>query len=115
MFGGVAACAPGVAGFLTIVRLSGGRSDVSLAAAVPLAAGLAAVLAGCLGVARGTIPRGPLALALARGVGDVRAGFAAKSSPAWPAFPPTTSSSSSRAGPARPRPRYWPRSPAPFG
>jgi hypothetical protein len=34
-----------------------------------------------------------------------RAGSAAKSSPAWPVFSPTTSSSSHRAGRARPRPR----------
>jgi drug/metabolite transporter (DMT)-like permease len=68
MLAGVLACAVGVAGFLVIARPSGGGSNVSLAAAVPILAGLAAVLAVCLAVASRSDAARPLALALACGV-----------------------------------------------
>lgn len=45
---GVVACALGIAGFLGAARPSGGAQTVSLVAALPLGAGLAAVLTGCL-------------------------------------------------------------------
>jgi drug/metabolite transporter (DMT)-like permease len=68
MFGGVIACAAGVAGFLIIARPSGGRTTVSFDVVLPLAAGLAAALAGCLVLARRSRDVRPLALALACGI-----------------------------------------------
>jgi len=65
---GVVACAAGVAGFLGIARPSGGQSAVSLPAVLPLAAGLAAAVAGCLALSRLNRHVRPLALALACGI-----------------------------------------------
>jgi drug/metabolite transporter (DMT)-like permease len=66
---GVACCAAGIGVFLAIAEPAGGTETVSLVSAIPLAAGLAAVLVGCAAWAR----RGPaetrqLAFALACGV-----------------------------------------------
>ena len=65
---GVVACTAGVIGFLAIARPSGGRSEVSLSAALPLLAGVAVLLAACLAVARWDRRMRPLALALACGI-----------------------------------------------
>lgn len=75
---GVFACAAGVGGFLAISRPSGGRPSVGLAAVLPLAAGLAVVLAGCLAVARANPRARSLALALACGVDFGVAAFCVK-------------------------------------
>ena len=64
---GVVACAAGVAGFLVIARPSAGREALSLIEALPLLAGFAALLAGCLALARWNRTVRPLALALACG------------------------------------------------
>ncbi len=48
LLAGVAGCAAGIAGFLAVARPHGGADTADPTAAVPLAAGLAAVLAGCL-------------------------------------------------------------------
>jgi drug/metabolite transporter (DMT)-like permease len=68
MLAGVIACAGGAAGFLTVARPSGGRLAVGLLAVVPLAAALAAAMAGCLLLARYSRRARPLALALACGI-----------------------------------------------
>ena len=65
---GMVACTAGVVGFLAIARPSGGRSEVSLSAALPLLAGLAVLLAACLAVVRWDRRVRPLALALACGI-----------------------------------------------
>jgi hypothetical protein len=78
MIAGVIASAAGVGGFLAIARPSGGRPDVSLAAVLPLAAGLAAVLAGCLAVTRRNETARPIALALACGIDYGVAAFVVK-------------------------------------
>jgi drug/metabolite transporter (DMT)-like permease len=52
LLAGVACCAVGIAGFLAVARPHGGTGTADPAAALPLAAGLAAVLAGCLAAAR---------------------------------------------------------------
>jgi len=66
---GAVSCAAGLGVFLAVAQPTGGTEAVSLPAVIPLAAGLAAVLAGCLAWAR-TAPRATrgLALALACGV-----------------------------------------------
>jgi hypothetical protein len=69
MLAAVVACPAGISGFLVIARPSGGRSYVSLTAALPLAAGLAVVLAGCLAAARLSPQARALALALALACG----------------------------------------------
>jgi drug/metabolite transporter (DMT)-like permease len=58
----------GVGGFLVIARPTNGESSVSFAVVLPLAAGLTAVIAGCLAVARRRPSLRPLALALACGI-----------------------------------------------
>jgi len=69
LFTGVICAAAGVAVFLVVAEPTGGNESVSLPAVMPLAAGLAAVLAGCLVWAkRGTRNTRPLALALACGI-----------------------------------------------
>lgn len=68
LLGGVIACAAGVAGFLVIARPAGGRSTVSFDVMLPLAAGLAAAMAGCAVLARRNRDVRPLALALACGI-----------------------------------------------
>jgi drug/metabolite transporter (DMT)-like permease len=68
LMAGVACCAVGIAGFLAVARPHGGTGTASPAAALPLAAGLAAVLAGCLAAARwGPVALRPLWLALGCG------------------------------------------------
>ncbi len=75
---GVIASAAGVAGFLAIARPSGGRAAVSLADVLPIGVLLAAVLAGCLTVARRNPRARPLALALACGIDYGVAAFVVK-------------------------------------
>ncbi len=75
---GVIATAAGVAGFLAIGRPSTGQSTVSFFAVLPLAAGLAACVAGCLAVARRNRNLRPLALALACGICYGTAAFLVK-------------------------------------
>lgn len=68
LLAGVVATAAGIAGFLIISNPSAGRTSVGFFTVLPLGAGLAAALAGCLAVARRTTRYGPLALALACGI-----------------------------------------------
>ncbi len=68
MLSGVFATALGVAGFLAISRPSGGHTTVSFSVVLPLAIGLAALVAGCLTAARHSENLRPLALALACGI-----------------------------------------------
>jgi drug/metabolite transporter (DMT)-like permease len=69
LFAGVVCCAAGIAVFLAVAQPTGGTETVSLPAVIPLAAGLGAVLAGCLAWAkRGPRVARPIALALACGV-----------------------------------------------
>ena len=68
LLGGVIACVAGVAGFLMIARPTGGRSTVSFDVMLPLAAGLAAAMAGCAVLAHRSRDVRPLALALACGI-----------------------------------------------
>jgi hypothetical protein len=75
---GVVACAAGVAGFLVIARPSGGRQAIGFVEALPLLAGFAAVLAGCLAVARWNRTVRPLALALACGAAFAATDFSIK-------------------------------------
>ena len=75
---GIVACAAGVAGFLIIARPSAGREDISLIEALPLLVGFAAVLAGCLALARWNQTVRPLALALACGAAYAATDFAIK-------------------------------------
>jgi drug/metabolite transporter (DMT)-like permease len=99
LLAGVTCCAVGIAGFLMVARPHGGSATAGPAAALPLAAGLAVVLAGCLAAARwGPRAVRPLWLALGCGAafgvnalllkivpGTLPAGFA---DPArqWPLF-----------------------------
>ena len=75
---GVVACAAGIGGFLAIARPSGGRTDVSFYVILPLAAGLACGVAGCLAVAKRSERLRPLALALATGINYGVAAFLVK-------------------------------------
>ncbi len=68
VLGGVIATAAGVAGFLVIGRPSNGHPSVGFFVVLPLAAGLAAAVGGCLAVARRGDRLRPLALALACGI-----------------------------------------------
>lgn len=69
MLAGIVCCAAGVAGFLAVAQPSGGRTTVTLTAAVPLAVALAAILGTCLAAARwGPRQIRPVWLALACGV-----------------------------------------------
>ncbi|HTT50842.1 MAG TPA: DMT family transporter [Streptosporangiaceae bacterium] len=68
LLAGVACCAAGIAGFLAVARPHGGADTAGPGAALPLAAGLAVVLAGCLAAARwGPRALRPLGLALGCG------------------------------------------------
>ena len=78
LFGGVAAAALGVGGFLAIGRPSAGHTDIRFAALVPLAIGLVVVVGGCLAVAAKNENLRPLALALATGVNYGVAAFSVK-------------------------------------
>jgi drug/metabolite transporter (DMT)-like permease len=68
LLGGVVATAVGVAGFLVIARPTNGQPSVGFFVILPLAAGLAAGVAGCVMVARRSDALRPLALALACGI-----------------------------------------------
>jgi drug/metabolite transporter (DMT)-like permease len=68
MLAGAVASTAGVVGFLAIAHPSAGKATVSFSALLPLAAGLAASVAGCLFVAQRSQNLRPLALALACGV-----------------------------------------------
>lgn len=75
---GASLCAAGLAVFLLLARPSGGVEWLTLGAALPLAAGLAAMLAICLGIAS-HYPGRPRTFALAAGAGvlyGVTAGLA---------------------------------------
>jgi hypothetical protein len=75
---GVLACTAGIVGFLVIARPSAGRETIGLIQAVSLLAGFAAVLAGCLAVARWNRTARPLALALACGAAFAVTDFSIK-------------------------------------
>jgi len=68
LLAGVVASAIGIIGFLTIASPSNGSSSVGFYVVLPLGAGLAAGVAGCLILARRNASLGPLALALACGI-----------------------------------------------
>jgi drug/metabolite transporter (DMT)-like permease len=68
LLGGVLATAAGVAGFLAIAQPTSGHSSVGFLVVLPLAAGLAAAVGGCLLLARRGGNVRPLALALACGI-----------------------------------------------
>jgi hypothetical protein len=78
LLGGVVATAVGVAGFLVISRPSSGQSTVGFHVVLPLAAGLAAAVIGCLAVAARNESLRPLALALACGINYGVAAFLVK-------------------------------------
>ena len=75
---GVLACTAGIVGFLVIARPSAGRQTIGLIEALTLLAGFAAVLAGCLAVARWNRTARPLALALACGAAFAVTDFSIK-------------------------------------
>jgi hypothetical protein len=75
---GIVACAAGVAGFLLIARPTAGRQAIGLIEVLPLLAGFAAVLAGCLALARWNRTVRPLALALACGAAFAVTDFSIK-------------------------------------
>lgn len=68
LFAGVIATTLGLAGFLAIAQPTEGKSSVSFIVVLPLGAGLAAGVAGCLTLARRNPTLRPLALALACGI-----------------------------------------------
>jgi drug/metabolite transporter (DMT)-like permease len=68
LLGGVVAAAAGVAGFLAIASPTNGRSSVGFIVVLPLGAGFAAAVIGCMAVARRNQRLRPLALALACGI-----------------------------------------------
>jgi drug/metabolite transporter (DMT)-like permease len=78
IFIGAGACAVGVAGFIAIGHPSGGKSTVDAFVLMPLAVGVATLVAGCLFVAKRHKNLRPLALALACGVNYGVAAFLVK-------------------------------------
>jgi hypothetical protein len=78
LLGGVLAAALGVAGFLAIARPTNGNTTVSFFVVLPLGAGLAAGVVGCLAVAARSDFLRPLALALACGINYGVAAFLVK-------------------------------------
>jgi hypothetical protein len=68
LFLGVVACVVGIGGFLAIARPSDGKTTVGFFVILPLAAGLAGGVGGCLALARRSETLRPLALALATGI-----------------------------------------------
>jgi uncharacterized membrane protein (DUF485 family) len=78
LFIGAGACAAGVAGFLVIGHPSGGKSTVGAYVLLPLGVTLAALVAGCLYIAKRNKNLRPLALALACGVNFGIAAFLVK-------------------------------------
>lgn len=75
---GVVASALGVAGFLVIARPTNGQATVGFLVVLPLGAGLAAAVVGCLAVAMRNAFLRPLALALACGINYGVAAFLVK-------------------------------------
>jgi drug/metabolite transporter (DMT)-like permease len=78
LIGGVIAAAAGLAGFLAIAQPTNGQSSVGFLVILPLAAGLAAGVVGCLALARRSDFLRPLALALACGINYGVAAFLVK-------------------------------------
>jgi drug/metabolite transporter (DMT)-like permease len=78
IIGGVLGCAVGIAGFLAVARPTPGTSNVSFIVVLPLGAGLAAGVFGCLVVASRSRRLRPLALALACGINYGVAAFLVK-------------------------------------
>ncbi len=78
LIAGVVATVAGVGGFLAVARPSAGNTSVSFLVVLPLAAGLAAGICGCLVVARRSDSLRPLALALACGINYGVAAFLVK-------------------------------------
>ncbi|MFY9891384.1 MAG: DMT family transporter [Streptosporangiaceae bacterium] len=78
IIGGVLGCAVGIAGFLAVARPTPGTSNVSFIVVLPLGAGLAAGVFGCLVVANRSKRLRPLALALACGINYGVAAFLVK-------------------------------------
>ncbi len=78
IIGGVLGCAVGIAGFLAVARPTSGTSNVSFIVVLPLGAGLAAGVFGCLVVANRSKRLRPLALALACGINYGVAAFLVK-------------------------------------
>ena len=78
LIAGVAATVLGVAGFLAVARPTAGNTSVGFIVVLPLAAGLAAGICGCLVVARRSDALRPLALALACGINYGVAAFLVK-------------------------------------
>jgi drug/metabolite transporter (DMT)-like permease len=78
LIGGVIASAVGLAGFLAIARPTNGQSSVGFFVILPLGAGLAAGVIGCLAVSRRSEFLRPLALALACGINYGVAAFLVK-------------------------------------
>src|SRR5258707_10793380 len=75
---GVVTCAAGIGGFLAIARPSDGNTNVGFFVMLPLAAGLAGGVTGCLAAARRSETLRPLALALATGINYGVGGFLGK-------------------------------------
>jgi drug/metabolite transporter (DMT)-like permease len=78
LIGGVIAASVGLAGFLAIAQPTSGQSSVGFLAILPLAAGLAAGIMGCLALSRRSSFFRPLALALACGINYGVAAFLVK-------------------------------------
>jgi drug/metabolite transporter (DMT)-like permease len=78
LLGGVVATATGVAGFLVVAQPTSGQAHVSFTVVLPLAAGLAASVMGCLAVAARNQRLRPLAFALACGINYGVAAFLVK-------------------------------------
>lgn len=78
LLGGVLGCSAGVGGFLAIARPSGGVGTVGFHVVLPVAVGLAAVVATCVTCGRCSSSIRPLALAFACGVSYGCAAFAVK-------------------------------------
>jgi drug/metabolite transporter (DMT)-like permease len=68
LIAGVIVCAAGIVGFLTIAHPSAGTAHVGFFVVLPLGAGLAAGVCGCLVIAKRSDQIRPLALALACGI-----------------------------------------------
>ena len=68
LLAGVISCAAGIAGFLIIANPTPGAAQVGFYTVLPLGAGLAGGIAGCLAIAKRHAQLRPLALALACGI-----------------------------------------------
>ena len=78
LLSGVVATTAGIAWFLVVAQPSSGKSSVSFSVVLPLGAGLAAAVLGCLAVAARSEQLRPLALALACGISYGVAAFLVK-------------------------------------